>query len=448
MKKKLLFALLLCILTSTGSYLRAAGIAGAVYTDAKTLTLVGQAEALNSYNRVDLQKYSNLESNIKVLYACGAGLAVSFETNSPYLCVKWKYGARSSNRLYVNRILEKGFDLYIKSDGVWEFAGAGQPESGLETTLVENMDSSVKECLLYLPVYEEITELQIGIAPGSAIAPRPSPFYGKVLIYGNSITQGAAASRPGMAYPARMSRATGVNFVNLGLSGNGFMPKEEADMFADFTGDVYILDCVLNCSVSQIQSRTAYMVNAIRSKHPDAPIIMMAGRVRDRGNFDLARRKHDLDLNTAFEAEYKKLIAAGATKLYYIPSDDFTGRNHDYTTDGSHPTDEGYTLMLSYIQPQLMEIIGKVVHTGTDQTVVPRSASQFNSYFNADSTLYIESNEAFKNISIVDMSGKIMYAAASSGSILAIPAQGWPSGVYVVEASGGNDIYSVKVAKK
>jgi hypothetical protein len=385
--KYAIFSLAISFFVLILSYLQAAGPVGAVYTNAKTLTLVGQAEPLNSYNRVDLQKFNHLQDNIKILYACGTGLALVFETNSPYISIKWKYGAKSSNRLYVNRILEKGFDLYIRRNGVWEFAGAGQPATDLETTLVENMDNSLKECLLYMPVYEEITELNIGVSPGSTLASLPSPFKGKVLMYGNSITQGAAASRPGMNYPARMSRATGINFINLGLSGNGFMPKEEADMFASFTGDIYIMDCVLNCSVLQIQSRTAYMVNAIRDKHPDSPIIMMAGRVRDRGNFDLVRRQHDLDLNAAFEAEYYKLKQAGVTNLYYIHTDDFSSRNHDMTTDGSHPTDEGYSLFLSYIQPQLMEIINRFYDTGTDDPATLYTAASLRSHFGADSTL-------------------------------------------------------------
>ena len=42
-----------------------------------------------------------------------------------------------------------------------------------------------------------------------------------IVFYGTSITQGASASRPGMAYPAIISRKLNVETMNFGFSGNG-----------------------------------------------------------------------------------------------------------------------------------------------------------------------------------------------------------------------------------
>ena len=97
----------------------------------------------------------------------------------------------------------------------------------------------------------------------------------KIVVYGSSILQGASASRPGMAYPARLSRSSGYNFINLGLSGNGKMEKEVAEMLADIDADAFILDCIPNPSPKEITDRTVDFVMTLRQKHPDTPIIFI-----------------------------------------------------------------------------------------------------------------------------------------------------------------------------
>lgn len=59
-----------------------------------------------------------------------------------------------------------------------------------------------------------------------------NPFKGKIIVYGSSITQGASASRPGLAYPSQLSRSSGYQFINMGLSGNGKMELPVAKMLS------------------------------------------------------------------------------------------------------------------------------------------------------------------------------------------------------------------------
>ncbi len=62
-------------------------------------------------------------------------------------------------------IMQKGLDLYIKKKGEWQYAGVGIPQGIHSTsTLAENMDTSEKDCILYLPLYDEITHLEIGVS--------------------------------------------------------------------------------------------------------------------------------------------------------------------------------------------------------------------------------------------------------------------------------------------
>src|SRR5690606_9913417 len=197
------------------------------------------------FHRMDTAAYPELRPAVKQLLTNSAGLAISFTTNSTRIAAKWCTDERKPGN-NMTAIAYEGLDLYIKRDGKWQFAGVGRPASSTcnEYMLVENMEPGVKECLLYLPLYDETVSLQVGVEGGATIEAGPNPFHKNILIYGSSIVQGASASRPGLAYPARLSRETGYQFLNLGVSGNAKMEPAVADMIAAMDMDAFILDCV------------------------------------------------------------------------------------------------------------------------------------------------------------------------------------------------------------
>jgi lysophospholipase L1-like esterase len=330
------------------------------YTKATDLVIGGQiTPTKNPYHRVDTANYPGLSKAIKLLLTNSAGKFVSFSTNSKNIMAKW---CVSNKKQYPNLtpIANKGLDIYIKKNGKWQFAGAAGP-NGLctEAALVKDMDDSEKECLVYLPIYDEASNVEIGIDKSATIKPMPDPFKKRILIYGSSVTQGAAASRPGMAYLARLSRETGLNFLNLGLSGNGKMEPAAAVMVAGIDADAYILDCVGNPSPQQIIERTNNMVLTIRKAHPKAPIIMMEGTVREHGYFNQSIGKMVKQQNINFEQQYKILLQQGVTDLYLIKEADWLGTDHEGTIDGSHPNDLGFDRMLHIIKPQIVAILKK-----------------------------------------------------------------------------------------
>ncbi|MFT3902676.1 MAG: SGNH/GDSL hydrolase family protein [Niabella sp.] len=355
---KRFFILLVCICLSVCLPAQRSARPSLVYTDGLSLNLIGQAFPLpNSYCRIDTSLHKDFSPVIKRLLTHAAGLVISFKTNSPRIAAKWCVtNSRPGNNM--TPIMNKGLDLYIKRDGVWQFAGVGRPDAVCnEYVLVQNMDESEKECLLYLPLYDEVKSLSVGIDSGYHISAGEDPFKKKrVVVYGSSITQGASASRPGMAYLARLSRDMGVNFINLGLSGNGKMEKEVADMVANIRADAFVLDCFANPSPEQIIQRTAYMVKAIRAAHPAAPIVLIQAGFRESGNFDSAIANISRLKDKNVQTEFEKLKKEGIKRLYLILADDLLGRDHEGTTDGIHPNDLGFDRMLQVIKPEMVKI--------------------------------------------------------------------------------------------
>ena len=216
---KRLTYLLLCLLMPA---MAAAENAPVKYTDAASLTIVNKAQPGGpAFQRIDVARYPELTPTVTRYYRYSTGLAVVFRTDSRNIRARWTTvnqlpGANST------LIAQRGLDLYIRRDGKWVFAGVGVPsKSGTqhEAPVVEHMDTTMKECLLYLPLHDEIAALEIGTDEGALLEAAPDPFRHRIVVIGSSITHGTSASRPGMAYAARLGRTLGFGFINLGASG-------------------------------------------------------------------------------------------------------------------------------------------------------------------------------------------------------------------------------------
>ena len=135
------------------------------YVPAQELLLVGKATTEGEYfHRVDTAKYRTMPPTVKKLFTNSAGLAISFTTNSPVIKAKWMV-PDNYQLPNLTRVAQKGLDLYIKRDGKWQFAGVGIPGGvTTEKVLVDNMGTEEKECLLYLPLYDELKSLEIGVS--------------------------------------------------------------------------------------------------------------------------------------------------------------------------------------------------------------------------------------------------------------------------------------------
>jgi lysophospholipase L1-like esterase len=128
-------------------------------------------------------------------------------------------------------------------------------------------------------------------------------------------------------------------------------------MLADINADVFILDCVPNSTPDRIHNSTDYLVNTIRKRHPETPIVMLQSLVRETGNFNLTSKEYVKNQNIAYREEYDKLIAAGMKELYFIEGDNLIGSDHEGTTDGTHPNDLGFDRMLQVIAPVIAKIL-------------------------------------------------------------------------------------------
>lgn len=331
------------------------------YVDADALTVCGQFFTFNQYpfQRVDTTAFKGFTTYENVLVRQSAGLSVAFRTNSPYIRVKASFGT-IQYRVNVTGIASKGFDLYIKDGKKWLWAGSGAGKDKKENeplTLVRDMDGSMHECLLYLPLFAEVLDLEIGVEPGSVIEAVPSPFRHRVAIFGSSFTHGASVTRSGMSYPNIFTRRTGIQLLNLGVSGNCKLQDAFADVLCAADAEAFIFDAFSNPSANEIRTRLLPFIEKVRAAHPGKPLIFQSTIYRERRNFNTA-----LDANQAERAHVADSLMKIAVKRYpdvYYIHPNATDKLHETTVDGTHPGDHGHELWESSIEKRVLRILRK-----------------------------------------------------------------------------------------
>lgn len=351
MKKLLLLALSALLLGGTGR-------AQVRFVDAAELTLINKlCPTQNPYERIDTDRYPDLTEAEIMRLRFGAGLALVFETDSPFIDVQTDY---IDYRIQYNMpgIATAGYDLYIERDGEWLYAHSAVATKGKDLHLIAHMDRSMKKCLLYLPIWSRIGAIRIGVDEQSVIRAADNPFRHRVLIIGSSFTHGDGVSRSGMSYPMQLERATGLQFIGLGISGQSKMQPALAQIVCDNECDALVLDAFSNPSAEMIRERLFPFIRAIREQHPKLPIIFLRTIYRERSNFNLQERANE-ERKDAAAVETMKRATAEFDGVYFIDVRNQTGTDHITSVDGVHPDDLGYWRWARSIQPKLVRILKK-----------------------------------------------------------------------------------------
>ena len=220
----------------------------------------------------------------------------------------------------------------------------------------------MREYLLYLPLYNGVSSVEVGLpadarfAAGLArLADRAKP----VVFYGTSITQGACASRPGMAHAAILGRRLDRPVVNLGFSGNGRMDLELAPMIAEIDAALYVIDCLPNMSAEQVRERAAPFVRALRAQRPDTPILLVEDRTFTNAPFKRARVQVPRPAPRRPARRHGDPPGEGVERIAYLAGDGLLGLDGDAAVDASHPTDLGFERQADAFEPVVRELLGQ-----------------------------------------------------------------------------------------
>jgi hypothetical protein len=307
-------------------------------------------EAGHFYDRFPARARETVRKEVWSLSRNGAGLKLRFRTNSKQITIRYQVEKKKLAMDHFPATGVSGIDLYSRNrDGSWAWATGRYTFGDTIVYQFNHLDLNTedypdgREYHLYLPLYNNVAWLEIGVGKQTSFMALPARKEKPIVVYGTSIAQGGCASRPGMAWTAILERQLGVPMVNLGFSGNGRMEEEVVNLVAEIDARVFVLDCLPNLGgfePPEVEKRILHAVRYLRKKHPDTPIVLAehSGFVENRLN--AVTRGTINRSNGILQKAHKTLIAEGVMQLYRLPAAEID-MGTDGTVDGSHPTDFG-----------------------------------------------------------------------------------------------------------
>jgi hypothetical protein len=223
-------------------------------------------------------------------------------------------------------------------------------------SVVRFPDTKKRSLMLHFPLYANIESLEIGLAKEATLSRAEDYRIEKpIVFYGSSITNGACASRPGMAYPAQVGRMLDANHYNLGFGGGARGEEAIIDFIADQNMSVFVYDYDHNApNPEHLRDTHEKMFLKIRAAQPDLPILMLSRpRPKNRNTGDVAARQ------AVVRETYENALARGDKNVWFIPGTELIRDEiaDDWSVDGIHPTDLGFFSMADAIAPTLEKMI-------------------------------------------------------------------------------------------
>ena len=302
----------------------------------------GFSDTATPYVRIPDRLRKNCPEAVWGLSRNSSGICYRFITDSRQLRVKWSVRDVSLSSHNMTGAGRSGVDVYgwDEKSRTWRFAHGSRPKQ-TDSELSFHWAPG-RPCMIYLPLYNEVTRFEVGVLKGSKIAPLPTRASGvskPVVCYGTSITHGASASRPGLSWTAQAARLADVPFVNLGFAGSGKMEESMLDVVAEIDASLYVLDCLWNMTPKMVEERFEPFVRELHRRRPTTPILCAedCSTFRDRTEKGLMAEKVIAKLKAENPVEWKN--------LHFIPNTEQMARDGEETVDGTHPNDCGMRQM-------------------------------------------------------------------------------------------------------
>lgn len=300
------------------------------------------------------------------------GLVVRFQTDASIIQVRYQV----ENKLEFEHMPAtgvSGLDLYsLEKDNTWKWTGGNYLFGDTILYYFHSSDVKKRDYYLYLPLYNKLKWLEIGIPEDAGLKPIPIREKQQIVIYGTSIVQGGCASRPGMTWPAQLGRRLQSPIINLGFSSNGLLEEPLIKLMTEIDAKIFILDCLPNLMHSGddvIKARITDAVRNLQLKKPDIPILLTENTSANIGLLDTNLDAGFQRVNKLMQETFAKLKSEGIENIYLLSGENI-GLNNESTVDGQHPNDVGMELYASAYQKIIQKILNKDDSGSQSETLV------------------------------------------------------------------------------
>ena len=320
-------------------------------------------DQIRGYSRLPESAKGVVRDAVWNLSRNSAGVAIFFRTDSPDIEIKYTTTGKSYAMPHMPSTGMSGVDLYrVDERGEWDYLAGGYSFRDQVTYKYNDLPIASNgqgyEYRLYLPLYNGVQSLQIGVNEGSKFEFIPTLPQKPIVLYGTSIAQGGCCSRPAMAWGTIVHRELNYPLINLGFSGNGHMEPEVLDYITQIDAALYILDClpnVANRTLDEIYQLLISAVEQIRQKS-QAPILLVDHVGFSDEKTDKINREKVQTANAANLKAYEVLRKQGDKGIYYLSRKEL-GVEKDSTVDGIHLTDWGMLQQAEAVKRKVGKIL-------------------------------------------------------------------------------------------
>ncbi len=341
-------------------------------------------EVKSQYDRFPARAEQSVPKEVWNLSHHSAGLKISFRTNASTIAVRYIVkGNKSMPHMPSTGV--SGVDLYSKDkDGKWQVTFGSYSFGDTVKYQYNNIKTDSfyqtygREYHLYLPLYNTVSDLEIGVPDSAIIKHLPARTEKPIVVYGTSISQGGCASRPGMAWPAILERRLDRPVINLSFSGAGKLEKEVVDLIKEIDARLFVIDCLPNLTErpgitkEEVIKRVTDGVKSIRKKYQQVPIVLAEHAIDNIAILDTIRNRHYKASSEALQEAVIRLTKDGVKNFYVLKSSEI-GLGPDDTVDGLHPNDLGMQLHADAFE----KLIRSILHEPTGIISATKPVTQY-----------------------------------------------------------------------
>lgn len=255
--------------------------------------------------------------------------------------------------LYRNRRILKhmcitgtsGIDVFVLDGDILTWKKCISPENDFQMYVQDciHFNTNEKTLRLYMPPFCRIEAI---LVKKSKFKLRDRKSERKIVVYGSSISQGCAASRPSLSYTNLLSILTQSDVLNFGFSESAKGEETVIKYIANLDANLIILEYDHNSSLEELKMTHKNAYRTIRSVS-DCWLIFMT---RFSGGISITLEEDDERIKIVTET-YEYALKSGDNRVSLINGSLLFGKDKSfYLADGVHPNDLG------------MKMIGQKIH--------------------------------------------------------------------------------------
>ena len=299
------------------------------------------------FKRMPDEIAKSVNNGVATLYKNTSGGRVRFSTDSDVIVLK----AQLSNITRISHLSLTGacsFDIYedFPESQTSRYLSTFIPPYDVSDWFeakIKLINKKKRYFTIHFPLYSDVISVFIGVNTDATIDEGMK--YKNTLpivYYGNSVTQGGCASRPGNSYPAIIGRRLNTDYINLGFSGSGKAEETMTDYLARLDMSVFVCDYDHNAPNSEyLEATHIKLYKKIRTAHPYLPFIIMSKCDFVYGEENSIKRR-DIIYETFRYAKNN-----GDKNIYFMDGESVY--HGDYANiaviDRVHPSDLGFALI-------------------------------------------------------------------------------------------------------